>query len=183
MTAAAERLEAVEQTGRSIDAAQAVAASVAQIELAVRDVQPVVEQLGKLITDMSAVLVDLRQARPRTFDPDMIAVFPDEFDRAVAKLEKDVHGSITQLQFYDRMVQHMTHVQQYLSGIAGELSVGGGAASEQIWEALRSNLRVRLISAAQRELLDAVLPPPDGAQFNSQKAREEHAAQGTVELF
>jgi hypothetical protein len=174
----------MERTGESIEAAQAVAASVAQIELAVRDVQPVVEQLGALIANMSTGLAELRNARPRRFDPDSIAIFPDEFDRTVAKLEKHVHTGITQLQFYDRLVQHMAHVQDFLSGAAGQLgadqSEGVGA---EVWEALRSKLRVRLISEAQRELLDAVLPPPEGAHFNSQQAREEHAAQGTVELF
>ncbi len=172
------------QTGENIEAAQAIAASVSQIELAVRDVQPVVEQLGELIDNMSTGLEELRKARPRRFDPDIIAVFPDEFDRAVAKLEKHVHGGITQLQFYDRLVQHMTHVQHFLSGVAGQLGMtADGTGNDEVWEALRSKLRVRLISEAQRELLDAMLPPPEGAQFNSQQARDEHAAQGTVELF
>jgi hypothetical protein len=102
----------------------------------------------------------------------------------VAKLENHVHGGITQLQFYDRLVQHMAHVQDYLSGVAGQLGMtGDGAADDEVWDMLRSKLRVRLISEAQRELLDAVLPPPEGAHFNSQQARDEHAAQGTVELF
>jgi len=62
----------------------------------------VVEQLGALIADMSTGLAELRNARPRRFDPDIIAVFPDEFDRTVAKLEKHVHAGygvreITQL--------------------------------------------------------------------------------------
>jgi hypothetical protein len=167
--------------GQNVEAAQAIAASVAQMDLAVRDVRPAVEQLGELIGSMSAGLVHLRNARPRTFDPEVIAVFPDEFDKAVAKLEKQVHGSITHLQFYDRLVQHMQHLQDFLSGAAGELA--GEPATDETWEALRSRLRVRLISAAQRELLDVVLPPPEGPHMNSQQAREEHAAQGTVELF
>jgi hypothetical protein len=79
------------------------------------------------------------------------------------------------------LVQHMQHLQDFLSGAAGELA--GEPAKDETWEALRSRLRVRLISAAQRELLDVVLPPPDGPHMNSQQAREEHVAQGTVELF
>ncbi|HWM67026.1 MAG TPA: hypothetical protein VNO35_10620 [Steroidobacteraceae bacterium] len=53
-----------------------------------------VEQLGALIADMSTGLAELRNARPRRFDPDIIAVFPDEFDRTVAKLEKHVHAGM-----------------------------------------------------------------------------------------
>ena len=64
----------------------------------------------------------MRTARRRNVNPDVIAVFPDEFDRAVDKLQKQVNGSITQLQFYDRLVQHLKHIQDYLSGAAGELA-------------------------------------------------------------
>ncbi len=170
------------RTHQNIDAAQAIAAAVAQIELAVREVQPAVEQLGALIEHMAGGLGELRTARPRDADPEAISVFRDEFDRAVSGLQKHVHGTITQLQFYDRLVQHLTHVQAFLAGVAGQLA-SAPVGEDDAWGALRDKLRVRLISQAQRELLDAVLPPPEGAQFNSRQAREEHAAQGTVELF
>jgi hypothetical protein len=177
-----ERVDEMAQTFQNVDAAQAIAAAVAQVELAVREVQPAVEQLGALIDHMAQGLGELRTARPRDLDPEAISVFPDEFDRAVTRLQKHVHGSITQLQFYDRLVQHLAHVQDFLAGVAGELA-GASDGADDAWGALREKLRVRLISEAQRELLDAVLPPPGGAQFNSRQAREEHAAQGTIELF
>jgi hypothetical protein len=170
------------RSNQNIDAAQAIAAAVAQIELAVREVQPAVEQLGTLIDHMAGGLSELRAARPRDADPEAISVFPDEFDHAVSGLQQHVHGSITQLQFYDRLVQHLTHVQDFLAGVAGQLANASDGEGDA-WGVLRDKLRVRLISQAQRELLDAVLPPPEGAQFNSRQAREEHAAQGTVELF
>jgi hypothetical protein len=174
----------MERTCQSGEAAQAIAASVSQIELAVREAQPAVEQLGLLIGHMSSGLRALRAARPRNFNPETIAVFPDEFDRTIARLEKEIGSTITHLQFYDRMVQHLAHIQDYLSGAAGQLANGIDAADDQVWSALCAKLRTRLISQAQRELLDAVLPPSEGgAQANSQRARDEHAAQGTVELF
>ena len=175
----------MESTDQSSEAAQAIAASVAQIELAVREVQPVVEQLGLLIEQMSSGLGALRATRPRNFDPAVIAVFPDDFDRAIARLQKHVNGSITHLQFYDRMVQHLAHVQDFLSGVAGELANRSTSdpVDAQVWDTLRDKLRARLISQSQRQLLDAMLPPPEGAELNSGQAREEHAAQGTVELF
>jgi hypothetical protein len=170
---------------QSSEAAQAIAASMAQIELAVREVQPAVEQLGLLIEQMSSGLGVLATARPRNLDPDVVAVFPDEFDRAMTRLQKQVNGSITHLQFYDRMVQHLAHIQNYLSGVAGELANRSTSdpLDVQVWGALRDKLRTRLISQSQRQLLDAMLPPPEGAQLDSEQAREEHAALGTVELF
>jgi hypothetical protein len=167
---------------QNIDAAQAIAAAVAQVELAVREVQPAVEQLGALIDHMAGGLGELRTLRSNEVNPEAISVFPDEFARVLGGLQKNVNGSITQLQFYDRLVQHLGHVQDFLTGAAGQLA-NAVDSEDDAWGALRDKLRVRLISEAQRELLDAVLPPPQGAQFNSRQAREEHAAQGTVELF
>ena len=175
----------MERPRQSSEAAQAIAASVAQIELAVREVQPAVEQLGLLIDQMSAGLGALRAVRPRHFNPDGVAVFPDDFDRAVDKLQKHVNGSITHLQFYDRLVQHLAHVQDYLSGAAGELASRSTCDPVQagVWTELRDKLRKRLISQSQRQLLDAMLPPPEGADLDAEQARGEHAAQGSVELF
>jgi hypothetical protein len=173
------------QSAQTTEAAQALAAAVAQIELAVREVQTPVEELGLLIDQMSTGLGSMRTARRRNVNPDVIAVFPDEFDRAVDKLQKQVDGSITQLQFYDRLVQHLKHIQDYLSGAAGELASRSTADAQavDVWNGLRERLRTRLISEAQRQLLDAMLPPPEGADLDSRQAREELAAQGSVELF
>src|ERR1700761_6906472 len=166
------------QSAQTSEAAQAIAAAVAQIELAVREVQTPVEQLGQLIDQMSSGLGVLRTtARRRSVNPDVVAVFPDETDRAVDKLQKQVNGSITQLQFYDRLVQHLKHIQDYLSGAAGELASRSTADAQavDVWNGLRERLRTRLISQAQRQLLDAMLPPPEGAGLDSGQAREELA--------
>lgn len=174
------------QSAQTSEAAQAIAAAVAQIELAVREVQTPVQELGLLIDQMSNGLGTVRGAgRRRSVNPDVVAVFPDELDRAVDKLQKQVNGSITQLQFYDRLVQHLKHVQDYLSGAAGELASRSTAEIQtvDVWDGLRDRLRTRLISEAQRQLLDAMLPPPEGADIDSQQARDECAAQGSVELF
>jgi len=175
----------MEKSGHNSEAAQAVAASVAQIELAVREVQPSVEALALLIDQLSSGLGALRATRRRTGNPDVVAVFPDEFDRAVDKLQKQVNGSITQLQFYDRLVQHLKHVQDYLSGTAGELASDSlcATADADVWDSMRERLRTRLISNSQRQLLDAMLPPPEGSALDSEQARAELAAQGSVELF
>ena len=173
------------QSAQTTEAAQAIAAAVAQIDLAVREVKTPVEELGLLIDQMSTGLGTLRTARRRSVNPDVVAVFPDEFDRAVDKLQKQVNGSITQLQFYDRLVQHLKHVQDYLSAAAGELASRSTEDPQalDIWNGLRDRLRTRLISEAQRQLLEVMLPPPEGADFDTGQARDELAAQGSVELF
>ena len=179
----------MESPAQNSEAAQAIAAAVAQIELAMREVQTPVAELGLLIDQMSTGLGGLRSDRRRVANPDVVAVFPDEFDRAVDKLQKQVNGSITHLQFYDRLVQHLKHIQDFLSGTAVELasrSAGGPQKADEgaeVWNAMRNRFRTRLISQAQRQLLDAMLPPPEGADISSEQARGELATQGSVELF
>ena len=63
------------------------------------------------------------------------------------------------------------------------LAAHPGELITQGLDGLRERLRTRLISEAQRQLLDAMLPPPEGAGLDSGQAREELAAQGSVELF
>jgi hypothetical protein len=169
----------------NIEAAQAIAAAIAQISLAVRDVQPPVEQLGLLIGNMSQALGELRAAHIRNRNPDRVAEFPDEVDKTIARLETEVRAGITQLQFYDRMAQHVGHVHDYLSAVANLLAVGSAATvdNEAIWAELAAKLRVRLISAAQRQLFDMILRPSDTNISMSRQARDEYASQGTVELF
>jgi len=97
---------------------------------------------------MSSGLGVLATARPRSLDPDVVAVFPDEFDRAMTRLQQAVNGSITHLQFYDRMVQHLAHIQNYLSGVAGELANRSTSdpVDAQVWGELRDKLRTRLLA-------------------------------------
>jgi hypothetical protein len=175
-------VDGVGGTSENIDAAQAIAAAVAQMELAVREVQPPVEQLGVLIGKMADGLRAMRSSHVRNLDPESISVFPDDFDRAIGELGIDVQASITHLQFYDRLVQHLSHVLDYMSSVAEQL-VNATETDADVWGTLSAKLRKRLISAAQRELLDMVLPPSQGAHSTSRQAREEHAAQGTDELF
>jgi hypothetical protein len=169
----------------SSEAAQAIAAAIAQIELALREVHTPVAELALLIDQMSTGLGGLRSDRRRVGNPEVVAVFPDEFDRTVDKLQKQVNGSITHLQFYDRLVQHLKHVQDFLSGTASELASRSACDPQEadFWNGLRDRFRTRLISQAQRQLLDAMLPPPEGVNLSSAQARDELAAQGSVELF
>jgi hypothetical protein len=171
------------QSDSNVDAALALSAAVAQIELAVREVQPSVEALGALIQGMTEGLSTLQQAMLMQANAPSIRASTAELDTTFASLEAEVNGSIVQLQFYDRLVQHLSHVQSYLSGVAGQLSAGSSVADAEIWETLRNKLRGRLITEAQRQLLDAMLPPADGVEFNAQQARDENASQGSIELF
>ena len=175
-------------SSREADAAQAsngaraLAAAVTQIELALREAAKPIEKLGLRTASLSNAIKALQAAsEPTGTGPgaDSPVTHPP-----IEEMQADLSDIVQHLQFFDRMVQHLSHIQSYLSSVADQLaSVAESSGSTDIWEDLRAKLRTNLISAAQRELLDLVLPPPAGTESARQKALEEPAHQGTVDLF
>jgi len=173
----------VRDEGQHLEAAQALAAAVVQIDLAVREAQAPVDRLTLLVDCLAEALRELRGPASGTGEivarqPDS----PDEPESPLERLQKDLYLCVIQLQFYDRLVQHLAHVQDYLASAANELA-SPSPAEQDVWDRLRTKLRARLISAAQRELLDSILSPETGPTTSGAAARAEYASQGSIELF
>jgi hypothetical protein len=176
--------EGTPQSPLTTDGAHALAAAVTQIELALLEARTPVEQLGLLTERMANALGSLRMARAPGCAAGPHCASAGEEESSIAQLQTDLYDSIQQLQFYDRMVQHLSHIQDYLSCVANQLaSVAESGATVDTWDGLRAKLRKRLISDAQRTLLDLVLPPPAGTPSAQQTALTERACQGDIELF
>lgn len=169
--------------GQHFEAAQALAAAAVQIDLAVREAQAPVDRLTLLVDCLAEALREL--GAPLSGSNEPVAQQPVLHDRPESPLErlrKDLCLCVTQLQFYDRMSQHLAHVQDYLASAANELA-SPSPSGDGVWDRLRTKLRARLISAAQRELLDSILAPETGPTTSAAAARAEYAALGSVELF
>jgi hypothetical protein len=112
-----------------------------------------------------------------------------EMDLAVEALSAEMAVAIQNMQFFDRLFQHLTHVHDYLTGGADNLArvatTPNAVDVEDVakrWEALRERLFTRLLSDAQRQVLDIVLPPQFWrSRRNSPKPA--HAGPGDIELF
>jgi hypothetical protein len=158
--------------------ARAITAATMQIELALHEAAEPVEQLGTLMARLAKVLGEIRNERDRDA----------ALDQRLERLRADLSTGIEKLQFYDRMVQHLSHIRDYLSAISNHITDGTAmdeeTVSEEAWEELRAHLRKRLISDPQRWLLDLVLPPTEW-QRDAPAAETEDlpAAQGSIELF
>ena len=154
------------------DAAHALLAAIAQMGLALRESQGPVAELGALFAHLARLLTDLRAA-------------PAAAMRGLLEqLQSDVFRGIQQLQFYDRMVQHLSHLQDYLIGVANELdSMRTRAQAREVWDELHAKLRSRLISDEQRGLLDLFLSPDTAIRVSAQAARPDYSPPGTFEMF
>jgi len=155
------------------DAAHALFAVIAQLGLALRESQEPVSGLGAVFARQARILTELRAAS----------------DAATAggwveQLQCGVFEGIQQLQFYDRLVQHLSLLQEYLIGVANELDpMKTRAQAQEVWNELYAKLRRRLISDEQRGLLDLFLSPAAATRVSAQAARPDHSPPGSLEMF
>jgi hypothetical protein len=163
------------------EVAQALFTSTAQIGVALRESQEPVAQLGALFAHLVETLTALRSA---PFEAGADPVPLKAVRGLLEQLQSDVFHGIQQLQFHDRMVQHMSRLQEYMISVANELDrERSDAATRASFDELRARLRERLISDQQRELLDMFAMAPTGTLVPAQDSQEDHSAPGSFELF
>jgi len=161
--------------------AASLTAAAAQLELALRESAGPVDTLGQAFERMSVGLAQLRRS--------LAATAEERQHAACREVMRDVSVCVENLQFYDRMVQHLSHLRDYLSGLSGSPNAAGNAGREPAsWLELRDTLRRRLISEAQRELLDLILPPPHAHGSETRDGHPLsraplHVGEGSIELF
>jgi len=171
------------------NAARAIAAATAQIDLALREAHQPVDTLGRTLERIAEHMQELRKQFLTHAQHCGDAQGMLEMDLAVEALSAQMAVAIQNMQFFDRMFQHLTHVHDYLTGGADNLaSVATTTSAADVedaakrWETLRERLFTRLLSDAQRQVLDIVLPPQFWqARRNSSKVA--HAGPGDIELF
>ncbi len=153
-----------------------------QIELAMRESDGQVEKLGAAIERLAAVLEEM-PAGLNDSDP---------ANWLVRRVQVEVSACVECLQFYDHMVQHLSHVRDFaaatgaLAGAGTEyqvqvkpLPVIGGKA----WEDVRRRLRGRLISDDQRDLFDLLVAPETRSPPPLANLGGLHSGEGGIEIF
>lgn len=178
-----------ESAETSRESARAIAAATSQVDLALKEAQWPVDQLGTNITRMSAELEDLGATlRLQERSPGDPSVCRD-LAKSIELLHAELGGAIQQVQFYDRMFQHLCHVRDYMAAVAARLAAHAedeetgdrsAAKTQPAWEEIRRRLYARLVSEPQRELLDIMLPVTSGGRAAE---RRDRAALGSIELF
>lgn len=150
---------------KSRELARVLGAANEQIGLALHDSQSAVEKLGASLER----LVDLLRQDLSGADA----------SRQIAAVRAEMARAITELQFYDRMTQHLTHVRDYLTGIVEQLE-----SSSDTFELLNRRFADRLVSDTHRIYLGRNFAEdflshrrkPDGSERTT-------GAHGEIDLF
>lgn len=167
-----------EQSNAS-DAASGLVAAAAQIGVALQESQQPVAELGALLGQIHLTSQALRELVLPAVD----AASATKACRLVEQLQSDVFRGVGQLQFYDRMVQHLQQLQDYLLHAAEQMMAAPPAMDRDSWRQLNLRLRDRLISDAQRALLDLYLErTPDGGPVRTGPPAQL-ASPDSLELF
>lgn len=157
-----------------------LAAAVSQLDLALRESQCPVDELGAALARLSGRLESVRA----TAATDATDATTQSLANDCRDVLRDVSICIESMQFYDRMTQHLSHLRDFIVGIIAVMQDSAAAEQESTnWERLRVNLRRKLISEAQRELLDLILPPPRDQAAAARGAQRLHVGEGSIELF
>lgn len=164
---------------RLVSAARAIAAVSVQLDLALREAQEPAMALGGAL----GLIVGATEQVEADGGAGVLPVLAQQLPRCIESL-----------QFFDRLTQHVTHLATFLGTIAEHLGQGVGEAGASAawtttglegreWEMFRRSLRVRLISDAQRELLDLLIPPADPGEESKLLAAIAYEPSGSVEIF
>ena len=164
---AATDQSAVQRGHHNGEAAHVLFAATAQMGLALRESQGPVAELGALFARLSETLSSARSQ-----------------NELAGQLQAEVFNGLQQLQFYDRMVQHLSHIEEYLIGVANELgSVKTDPTAPPGWDDLNARLRKHLISDEQRGLWDLFLSPETTTRVSAQAPRNDYSPPGSLEMF
>lgn len=147
-----------------IELTQVLVAANEQIGLALLDSHIAVEGLGSCLERL-ATLLSKDLSGP-------------EAAREIEELRTEMARAVVNLQFYDRMAQHLTHVREYLSGTVGQLS-----SDASTFETLNRRLADRLLSDTHRFHLGRNFAVDFSNARRKAAGTAERVPQGDIDLF
>jgi hypothetical protein len=151
------------------EAERALIAASEQIGLALSESGPQVEALGEALQKLASGLA--------AGGPGVPVALRGDLQRAVARL-----------QFYDRMTQHLTHVQDYLARSARQLASQtrenpARQAPDASWTGVHQTLSERLLTETQRFHLDKSFRDSLAAGGEVRRKAAGASAPGDIDLF
>lgn len=155
----------------------------AQVDAALRESNARVEKLASAVSSIAA--------DARALDREVRALDPTEETRArrarigelIGSLNAHVQASITALQFYDKLVQRLTHVREGLA-IPADTAQRNANVSATQWQGLLRQVRERYSTVEERVLFDFLMHGLNADQMGKAlTGLRASAAAGEFEAF
>ena len=146
---------------------------VAQLDAAVRESDA---QVDKIAQSLAAIATDMQQL-------DAAADSAANSAELVASVRASVAAAVKALQFYDKLIQRLTHVRSGLAIPADATADLGGAASID-WNDILDQVRARYSMVEERVLFDFMMRGLRAEQMlKALQSLREASAPGELELF
>lgn len=131
--------------------------AVGQIEGAMRDSDSSVEVLTDTFTLMARHMGSIAEDAALLPDEGALGDAKRRMSSAAGEVTGMVHKSIIAFQFYDRLVQRLSHVSRSLEWLAEVVSDEQRATTPEQWVALQEKIRSRYSMPEEVEMFEAVL--------------------------
>jgi hypothetical protein len=131
--------------------------AVGQIEGAMRDSDSSVEVLTDTFTVMAKHMSTIAADASSLPEDGELGEIKRRMSSAAAQVTGMVHQSIIAFQFYDRLVQRLSHVSHSLEWLAEVVSDEDRATTPDQWLALQEKIRARYSMPEEVEMFEAVL--------------------------
>jgi hypothetical protein len=158
---------------------------VAQLDAAMRESDGRVQQLAAAVTALANDARELEtQARALGPGDEQQTRQAHERIKGLADaLSQHVHATITSLQFYDKLIQRLTHVRDGLA-IPSDSGLGAADPERANWNALLERVRSRYSMVEERVLFDFMMRGLSAEQMlKALTGLRSSASSGELEVF
>lgn len=131
--------------------------AVAQVEAAMTDSNASVDALTGTFTTMANTIKLINERITGLADTETTAPVKSELMSATLNVAGMVNQAIVAFQFYDRLSQRLSHVNNGLAWLAELVGDEGRANSTVAWAELQSRIRARYSMPEEIEMFEAVL--------------------------
>jgi hypothetical protein len=130
----------------------------AQLESAMKDSDARVASLTSAVSHVARRLTSIRglAAQMPAADPQQCRVLGEQLASLSAEMEMDAQQAIIALQFYDKLIQRITHVRDGLA-IPAETIEAAPADRSAAWQKLLERVRGRYSMVEERVLFDFLI--------------------------
>lgn len=157
--------------------------SAVQIEAAMKDSNTSVDVLAHSFTSMASYMQRISDALNRLPETGEIGTPRQELLEATAQVSGMMHQAIIAFQFYDKLVQRLSHVGTSLGELSDLVSDNGRLFNPAQWVALQDRIRSKYTMREEVAMFEAVMQGMPVHQAIEQFMAKVQETTDDIELF